>query len=54
MLHQIYKSHLHNLCITKDKEIKKVHFKERVLNYLITQEQIDRKNIVATVNKEYS
>ena len=42
-----YEGCLHDLGITKDKEINKVHFKERVLNHLITQEQNDTKNVIA-------
>ena len=48
VLHMIYESRLHDLGITKDKEISKVNFKERVLNHFITQEQNDRKNVIAT------
>ena len=39
-----HESRLHGLGITKDKEINKVYFTERVLNhmYFTTQEQNDR------------
>ena len=34
--------------ITKDKEINKPHFKEKVLNHFTTQEQNDTLNVIAT------
>ena len=44
----IYESCLHDLGITKDKEINKLHFKEKIQNHLSTQEQNDRQNVIAT------
>ena len=50
MLHQlIYESCSHDFGITKHKETNKAHFKEKVLNHFITQEQNDRKNVIATL-----
>ena len=40
----IHDSRLHDLGITKDKVINKVHFKD----HFITQEQNDRQNVTAT------
>ena len=36
------------LVLLEIKEINKVHFKEKVLNHFITQEQNDGKNDIAT------
>ena len=44
-----YDRHLHDLGITRDnRDQYKAHFKEKVLNHFITQEQNDGKNDIAT------